>query len=126
MESQVVVIVRYSVHVHSVDKVTAVRFRPLGLTAYGDTEEEAMGNFKELFNRFIRAYREKGKLEQVLNLSGVEWWWREEYPEDRSELEGANVAPSQRWSDLQAVFQHSWEALAQANETPERHFALAA
>ena len=53
--------------------VVAIRIRELGLTGYGNTIGEAMGDCRNLFERFASAYHEKGKLAEVLNSSGVRW-----------------------------------------------------
>ena len=91
MEPQVVVNVRHLVYKHSQDEVFSVRCAALGLSAYGDSENEAVDNFKQLFNRFISTYREKGRLQEVLDKSAVEWWWRDDYPADRSPFEDTGV-----------------------------------
>ena len=89
-ERQVVVNISCIIQHHSEDNVFAARFKQLGLTGYGDTEEEAVDNCKRLFNRFIRTYRATGKLAEVLNRATVEWHWRDEYPDDRPAFEDTN------------------------------------
>ena len=93
MEPQVVAQIRYKVFEHTVDGVIAVRFAPFGLTAYGDTEVEAVGNFKRLYHRFINGYRRHGRLEEVLNRSGVEWQWKEDYTGEYGESQQPDVPP---------------------------------
>ncbi len=123
MKSQVVVNIKCRVQVHSEDKVFAMRFSPLGLTAYGDDEEEAMSNFKQLFNRFIRTYREKGKLEQILNRSGVEWWWIDQYPDDRPGFEDTNSHAQEPDPLCEGHSEQAWHTVGlMAN----RDFAIAA
>ena len=61
------------------DTVFAIRFKKLGLTAYGHTKSEAMSNLKLLFNRFIHIHRDAGILEARLEKAGVEWSWADEY-----------------------------------------------
>ena len=89
-ERQVVVNIGCIIQHHSEDNVFAARFKQLGLTGYGDTEEEAVDSFKRLFNRFVRIHRTSGKLEEVLNRSQVEWHWRDQYPDDRPAVEDTN------------------------------------
>ena len=89
-ERQVVVNIRCTIQTHKDDGVFAARFPQLGLSAFGNTEEEAIESSKRLFNRFINTYRSAGRLDEVLNLAGVEWHWREEYPEDRPAFEDTN------------------------------------
>ena len=76
-ERQVVVHTICTIERHREDNVFAARLRQLGLTAYGDTEEEAVAGCEKLLQRFVNAYQGNGKLEEVLNRSGVEWHWRD-------------------------------------------------
>jgi hypothetical protein len=123
MEQQVVVNGQYLVYEHSTDKVIAVRFPVFGLTAYGDSVEEAVDNFKQLFNRFIRTYREVGMLEDILGRSGVEWWPRDAYPDDRLPFEDTNpVAPPQP-PVSRLLAQRSWLSVGKEST---RNFAVAA
>ena len=123
MDSQIVVNVKCLVQVHSEDKVLAMRFPPLGLTAYGDDEEEAMSSFKRLFNRFIRTYREKGRIEQILSKSGVEWWWIDEYPKDRPEFEDTNSEVQEANPLFMQEQEQSWHSVSMM---AGRDFAIAA
>ena len=89
-ERQVVVNVRCVIQQHKDDGVFAARFPQLGLSAFGETEDEAIVSSKRLFNRFINTYRSVGKLEEVLNSANVEWYWLDEYPGDRPAFEDTN------------------------------------
>ena len=89
MES-VVVNLKCLMQVHKDDHLVAARCVELGLTAYSYEREEAVANFKQLFNRCIRAYRDRGILEEVLGRSGLEWWYASEYPSDRPPYEDTN------------------------------------
>lgn len=51
----------------------------LGLTGYGRTEAEAKSSVKDLFNRWVNAYRRKGLLEERLTDIGADWCWLDEY-----------------------------------------------
>ena len=62
-----------SLEQHRADGIIAARFRPLGLTAYGNEPGEAITALRSLGERFIRAHRGNGTLERVLNRSGVRW-----------------------------------------------------
>ena len=67
------------------------RLVDLGLTAYGDTEEECMDALKRLFNKFIHTYRENGQLVKRLNQAGVDWQWEKDYPTDAPSYENTNA-----------------------------------
>ena len=79
-DRQVVINTKCTIQRHRQDNVFSARLRQLGLTAYGDTEEEAVDDCKKLLSRFVNAYQGNGKLEEVLNRSGVEWHWRDQHP----------------------------------------------
>ena len=82
-------------YVHKDDGLIAARCKELGLTAYGYSNEEATQNFKQLFNRCIRTYREQGKLADVLDRSGLQWCWESDYPADAPAYEDTdNSAPA--------------------------------
>lgn len=70
--------------------VVAARFEQLGLTAYGNSKEEAVTSLKKMFNKFIHAYRSEGQLEQRLNQLGVEWCWAKDYPTESQPFEDTN------------------------------------
>ena len=59
-------------------EIIAARCKPLGLTAYGDNDSEALDSLEKLVKTFIVAHRENGSIEQVLNSADVEW----EYVDD--------------------------------------------
>ncbi len=129
MEPQVVVNIKCNVFEHVNDGVVSVRFAPFGLTAYGDTEDEAVGEFKKLFNRFITAYREKGRLEDVLNRSAVEWWWEKDYPKHMGDYEhtGSESSVSATAAERMAVmndYQMAWQQ--RPTDVLIRDFAVAA
>ena len=77
--SLVVVITRLAVHEHERIDGWVARFDKLALTAYGETRDGAIQNYKKLFNRFVHRHREIGQLEQRLDKSGVEWCWADQY-----------------------------------------------
>ena len=109
MERVVVVNIPLKLSIHSDDHVVAARCDALGLTSYGYSRAEATSKFKQLFNRCVHAYREKGKLEDVLNRVGLEWWWESDYPEGRPAYENTNDTTRawpmkeiiDAWSDLE-------------------------
>ena len=69
----------------------AAHLVPLGLTAYGETMEEAEHNLKALFNRFINQYRQLGVLgDRLTNHFQVDWWPADEYD---GELEVEDTTP---------------------------------
>ena len=65
----------------------AARFRSLGLTAYGDTREDALAALKSLFSFFVDKHREGGTLESFLTKAGVEWYPEENYPREKGHVE---------------------------------------
>ena len=121
MERVVVVNLKCVFYVNAVDQLVAARCAELGLSAYGNTKEEATSNFKQLFNRCIHGYREKGKLADVLERSGLDWWWENEYPQDCPDYENTNHSVPLR---TEAVYVDAWQALVE--EEPERALAVAA
>ena len=61
----------------------AAHLIPLGLTAYGQTMEEAERSLKDLFNRFVNEYRRLGVLgERLTNHFHVDWWPADQYDGD--------------------------------------------
>ncbi len=77
----------------------AARFRSLGLTAYGDTRDEALTALKDFFAFFVRKRRENGTLEWFLDKAGVEWYPEDKYPHDPSVIEylGEDSEAASRW-----------------------------
>ena len=53
----------------------AARIAGLGLTSYGRTGDEAVAGLDSLFRAFVEGHRETGRLEEVLDRSGVVWEW---------------------------------------------------
>ena len=122
MEPSVVVEIKYKVFEHATDGVISVRFAPFGLTAYGDTKEEAVDEFKKLVNRFITAYREKGNLEEMLSRSAVEWSWEKDYTREYEHTEAKSSAA--KILGMIDVYQKEWHQKPVGS--PEREFAIAA
>ena len=87
MDRKVVVITKLDCLQHDEREISAVRFSPLGLTAYGRTDAQALAAFKRLFNKFVQSYRANGQLESRLNQFGVEWYWLDEYPDSKPKYE---------------------------------------
>lgn len=86
-EGPVVINVHCVTRYDDVSGLYVARFPDLGLTARGETEEEAITHCKQLLNKFVRSYRTVGQLEKRLVQSGVEWWWLADYPKSRPEPE---------------------------------------
>ena len=82
-DRRVVVVVVEDLYDHQGTGQVAARYEVLGLTAYGQTKEEASAALKKLFNQDVNYYRGKGLLEERLELLGIEWYWENEYPTDR-------------------------------------------
>ena len=93
----VVVLTPMSVLHHTEREIVAARLEALGLTAYGRNETEAIRACKELFNKFIHAYRARGKIAERLDHVGVEWYWEDEYPEGHPSYENTNDLLANKW-----------------------------
>jgi hypothetical protein len=75
------VVVKFSpvMMAHQEKSVYAMCIEELGLTAYGGNPEEATAALDNLFHSFITGHRGQDTLEEVLNLSGLEWWPEDQY-----------------------------------------------
>ncbi len=91
-ERKVVVVVPVDRLFNSKLKVHATRIRPLGLTAYGSTNEESQDKVKQMFGAYVRAHRKEGTLEARLADSGLSWCWADEYRGDLS-VEWVTMSP---------------------------------
>ena len=91
MDSRVVVSLTCRLYYHEDRDYFAARCHELGMSAYGKTQDEAVDNLKRHFNVAIRAYREHGKLESILQNSGVAWWWEDDYPDNFPAYEDTGV-----------------------------------
>lgn len=60
----------------------AARINSLGLTAYGNTQEEASSRLKAMFASAVETRRTRGSLTRWLDGSGLEWYWLDEYQGD--------------------------------------------
>ena len=96
-EGRVAVKIRYAVRKDEQRNEFVAHFIALGLIARGQTEEEATRRCKQLFNKFVRAYRSVGQLAMRLEQAGAQWWWIGEYPKESPEPENTdllNVPPA--------------------------------
>ena len=75
-EERVIVDVAPEVFLHE-EGMYAARIQPLGLTAYADSEQDAVAKLKVLFGALIATLRKAGILEECLNASGLEWCWED-------------------------------------------------
>ncbi len=108
-QRKVVVIVSVE-HLYSRETSTfAARIRPLGLTAYGSSQEEASGKVKRMFASAVETRRERGTLTPWLDRSELDWHWLDEYegdvPVEDARLPSSKVAldDGRRYvSDLEA------------------------
>jgi hypothetical protein len=82
-EGRKVVVMVSPLYLHNkeIDRFAA-RIKPLGLTAYGDSQDEASRKVKRMFAFAVEAHRSKGDLEEWLSKSGLEWHWLNEYEGD--------------------------------------------
>ena len=92
-EGTVVVAIRYRIRKDEDDNTYVCHFVGLGLIARGNTEEEAVDRCKQLFSKFVKAYREVGQLEERLNQSGREWHWLDKHPNDAPSPEFVGGSP---------------------------------
>ena len=58
---------------------SSARVKPMGVTAYGDTQDEAYHKVKRMVASVVRAHRTCGDLGKWLDTSGVKWWWESDY-----------------------------------------------
>ena len=94
-QRKVVVIVSVE-YLHSRETSTfAARIGPLGLTAYGSSQEEASGRVKRMFASAVETRRERRTLTSWLDRSELDWHWLDEYegdvPIEDARLPGSKV-----------------------------------
>ena len=81
-QRKVVVIVSHD-YLHDRETGTfAARITPLGLTAYGMSQEEASTKVKKMFVSAVETRRTRGSLTRWLDNSGLDWYWFDEYEGD--------------------------------------------
>ena len=90
-DNRVVVNIRCSTRFDEDNCNFVAHFTDLGLVARGHTEEEAITNCKQLFNKLVNSYRQYGGLEGRLNRSGADWWWEDDYPKTEPPPENTDV-----------------------------------
>jgi hypothetical protein len=61
-------------------RLYAARYVNLGLTAYGDSEEEAIANLGKALNTYVRNLAKRGTLTERLARAGVTWYWEHDTP----------------------------------------------
>lgn len=66
--------------------VVAAHSQELGLTGYGETEDEARESFKRVFSAFIQVSRAEGFLESMLDRIGVRWHRADESTQDYEDV----------------------------------------
>ncbi len=121
MEGEVVVLL--DITLYEERDLHVARFRELGLTAYGQTKDEAVTALKKMFNVFIRTYRDSGQLEMRLDEVRTRWWYRGEYPADKGypPVEDTNLLVGQQPSDQPVV-----RVARELTDQPVPQFAIAA
>ena len=96
--------------------IHAARIRPLGITAYGRSEEDAAEKIKRMFAAAVNAHRANGTLEAWLNQSGLEWNWFDKY-EGGTPVEDVEIPmPSQKPRTQEPV---SWNPSPSEDEPVE-------
>ena len=124
-DKMVVVLTPMRFYRHRNGDVFAARFKALGLTAYGYSQDESIAACKKLFNKFIHGHRERGTLVELLNRSGVEWYWEDEYPANKPKFDNTNLSTPTR-SASPTVKEPQWVEQNQPNEVADHLFATAA
>ena len=81
-EDKVVVNIRCRTYNDEEDDTFVSHFVGLGLISRGPTEEEAVARCKQLFTKFVNAYRSVGQLEMRLNQADMQWHWLKDHPDD--------------------------------------------
>ena len=95
-EDKVVVLLTPQVLTHQSGQVVAARFRKLGLTAYAETEEEALERLRRMYATFVRHLRESGHLVQRLEQAGVRWYRVTDFEQLGRAYEDLTRPPGQR------------------------------
>ena len=114
-DREVVVISPVTMRHNEADGVFAARFAEMGLTAFGDSPGAAVEALKRVFRTYIHACREHSVLEKNLTRLGVQWYWKDEYPDDAPEYEDTNrpAAPSLKFADGGATMPERLAPLAE-------------
>ena len=103
----------------------AARFKNLGLTSFGTTQERAVMRLKKQFNVFIHTHRNKGVLEKTLNDLGATWYWADQYPEGAPAYENTNNSPSKEEMIREALEQTHWRPATPTTATNNQLAAAA-
>lgn len=107
-EERKVVVIVSPVFLYSKEIDTfAARIKPLGITAYGDTEDAASRRAKTMFADAAQAHRMRGDLAEWLDKSGLEWSWLDEYAGD-APVEHARGAVAKKAAQSSRIFA-SWQ-----------------
>ena len=128
-EGRVGVNIRCAIRLDPEDNAFVAHFLGLGLIARGQTEEEAIGRSKRLFNKFVHNYRSVGQLKMRLDQAGVEWWWLDHAPANAPEPEDTDLLPPiLRTVSTLPEISHLRNAMeeAQQQEMEGRSYAVAA
>ncbi len=101
-ENRVVVSFQALTTYHEKGRLFASRFPEMGITAYGDTLDEALREMKLSFNAYIHELRKRGILEATLDRLGITWEWEPEYAETGSAYEDTDslLAPRENTPPL--------------------------
>ena len=103
-EERKVVVIVSPVFLYSKELDTfAARVKPLGITAYGDTEDAASRRVKTMFADAVQAHRMRGDLPEWLDKSGLKWSWFDEYDGD-APVEHARGAVAKKSPKSSKVF----------------------
>ena len=64
----------------------AARIKGMGLTGYGDNDEQALKKVRLMLSSWVNAHRMNNDLVEWLDRSGVEWYWDDEFQGDRADV----------------------------------------
>lgn len=118
---RVVVTIRCSTRYDEENENFVAHFTDLGLVARGHTEDEAVTNCKQLFNKLVNSYRRYGGLAERLDRSGADWWWESDYPTTAPVAENTDLL----MSEIREISAH--DTLHEELLVPSpREFAMAA
>ena len=92
-QEKVVVVVKPDVYTHKNDNRFVMRFDDLGLTAYGNSVNEAREVLFSMFRVLIDELRSRGILAKRLNKLDVEWYYASEFDGDWSDVTDVSDSP---------------------------------
>jgi len=83
----------------------SARVRLMGVTAYGDTQDEAYHKVKRMVASVVRAHRSCGDLEKWLDTIQVKWWRESDY-EGPLPVEDISSIEKDHWPHISLTLNH--------------------